>query len=224
MRTLLVPAPFLAAVLIGCSASRPAAAPPIQPEPVVPPTTQLTLSQAGVMPDWMDRTADPCRDFYQFSCGGFEARTEIPADRASWGTTEMIEKRNEEMLRDLLQEAEAARQPTPLQAKLGAWYQACMDEPAIEAKGLSPIQPLLKTIAAVKDLPSLDAAVMELHSHQVWPLFDIAAQQDFAAATKMIAGLDQDGLGMPDRDYYLKDDGNRKELRDFYRGHVARML
>jgi putative endopeptidase len=198
------------------------------PEPNVPgPTTALpnaatapagpalTLAQTGIDPTWMDTSVDPCQDFFSYACGGFVKHTEIPPDRATWGTTQAIQKSNELFLRDVLEHSHD---------KIGDYYAACMDEPAIEKAGLRPLRPLLDTIAKVHDFGSLAEAVTKLHAASVYPLFDVGSQQDFADATQMIAGLDQDGLGLPDRDYYLKDAGNMKKVRTFYEGHVARMM
>src|SRR5205823_2175767 len=140
-----------------------------------------------------------------------------------WGATEQLDKTNEDLLREILeQDAKDARDPVA--KKIGDWYSACMDEDAIEKRGLTPLAPLLAEVAKVKDTATLDAAVTALHQHQIWVLFDLSAEQDYKDATQEIAGLDQDGLGLPDRDYYLLDDGNRKEVRDRYRAHVERVM
>jgi predicted metalloendopeptidase len=190
---------------------------------VVAAAPPLTLAQTGIDPSWMDPAADPCQDFFAYACGGFVKNTVIPGDRATWGTTEAIQKKNEEFLRAVLEKASASP-ADPLEKKIGDYYAACIDEPAIDRAGAAPMKPLLDVVARVKDGRTLAEAIIALHADNVFPLFDIGAQQDFKDATLMIAGLDQDGLGLPDRDYYLKDDGNLKEVREFYVGHVARTL
>jgi predicted metalloendopeptidase len=217
---------FLLPLLGACAAAAPA------PPPVPPPTTAvatsaplppLPLAQTGIEVGWMDPSADPCQDFFAYACGGFVKSTVIPPDRATWGTTESIQKTNEEFLRDVLEKA--ARAPAgPLERKIGDYYAACIDEDAVDRAGVAPIKPLFDAVARVKDTASLARAVTELHAASIFPLFDVSSQQDLKDATQMIAGLDQNGLGLPDRDYYLKDDGNLKEVRDFYAGHVGRML
>ena len=187
------------------------------------PMAPSALAIAGVNPEWMDAGADPCQDFYAYACGGFVKSTVIPGDMATWGPTEEVTKRNEEYLRAML-EKDGQAPSSPLEKKIGDYYAACMNEDGIEKAGMAPIQPLLDAVAKVKDVASLDTAITELHKASVFPLFDIGAQQDFKDATKMIAGIDQDGLGLPDRDYYLKDEGNQKAVREFYSGHVGRML
>jgi predicted metalloendopeptidase len=184
----------------------------------------LTLAQSGIDVAWMDTSADPCQDFFAYACGGFVKNTVIPGDRATIGATEIVQRQNEDFLRDVLEKAAASPGSDALLKKIGDYYAACTDEGGIEKAGMAPFKPLLATIARVSDAKTLAAAVIELHAAGVFPLFDISPQQDFKDATRTIAGLDQDGIGLPDRDYYLKDDGNMKEVRDFYVGHVGRML
>ena len=183
-----------------------------------------TLATAGVNPTWMDATVDPCQDFYDYACGGFVKTTVIPGDMSTWGPTEEVTKRNEEFLQRYLDRSAKDPGADATAKKLGDYYAACTDEAAIEALGAKPVQPLLDEIAKVSDLKTLAGAVTALHKAAIFPLFDLSAQQDFKDATKMIGALDQDGLGLPDRDYYLKNEGNQKDVRDFYRGHVGRML
>ncbi len=218
----------LVASVAACSADAP---PPVAPPPVIPAPTSsappprvVPLNQAGIQASWLDKQADACQDFYQLACGGLIKSVEIPADQSRWGPAQELQLRTEELLHAMLERA--AKQPSedPVQKKLGAWFGACMDEPAIEKAGLAPLKPLLAVVDKVKDRRSLDAAIIELHRHGIFPLFSISSQQDFKDASLVIAGLDQDGLGLPDRDYYLDDDAKTKETRAFYRGHVERLL
>ena len=223
---------FVFPVLAACAASVPATTPttpttapaPVVSAPAASSAPPLTLAQTGIEATWMDPAADPCQDFFAYACGGFVKNTVIPADRATWGTTESIQKENEELLRSVLEKAAADPAGDPVRKKIGDYYAACTDEGGIEKAGLTPIKPLLAVAARVKDYKTLAQAIIELHAANVFPLFDVSALQDFKDATQMIAGLDQAGIGLPDRDYYLKDDGNMKEVRDFYAAHVGRML
>ena len=99
-----------------------------------------------------------------------------------------------------------------------------MDEKAVEKAGLAPIKPLLAQAKRVHDAKSLSALVTELHKDGIWALFDVSSDQDFKDATRYIAYLDQDGLGLPDRDYYTKDDKKSKDIRDKYQAHVDAMM
>jgi predicted metalloendopeptidase len=221
---------FPALAILAACGSPPPNTPPITP-PVTtsvpdkppPPAPGMPLSQTGIDPTWMDPTVDPCQDYFAYACGGFVKNTVIPGDRATWGTTESIQKSNEEFLRSVLDKA-AASPASPIDKKIGDYYAACTDEAGIEKAGAAPMKPLLDVVGKVRDVRTLADAIIALHAADIFPLFDVGSQQDFKDATLMIAGLDQDGLGLPDRDYYLKDDGNMKEVRDFYVAHVGRML
>lgn len=228
--------PTFALVLVlvssGCSGGGKAS-----PTPVPPPPPQITpdapaaevvtfarLSDTGIVAEWIDPAADPCKDFYQYACGGFLATAQIPADRSEWGTISMVTQQSEEFLRDVLEKAKTAASPDPVTAKLGAYYAACMNEPAIEAAGIAPLRPLLATIATVKDGASAAKAVTALHAAGIFPFFALGPQQDFADATKVIASLDQHGLGLPDRKYYLENTGSLAKTRTAYQAHLRRMF
>ena len=221
------------AVIAGVTAcaSEPPPAPVIaQPRPVpppappAPPMSTITLAQTGIEPSWMDPGVDPCKDYFAYACGGFVKNQQIPADRASWGTTEQIEKTNLELLRSVLEEAASLPGDDAGRKKLGDYYAACTDEDAVEKAGVTPLAPLLASIAKVKDVRSLTAAVLDLHADAIYPIFRTEAVQDLKDATHVVAMLDQDGLGLPDRDYYLSSDREMVDTVDFYRQHVERML
>ncbi len=215
----------------GPAAPEPVAPPPVAPPPVAtvpapaaPPAREVPLEGTGINVAWLDRSVDACQDFYTLACGGLEKKVEIPADKAAWGPAQELQTRTEELLRSMLEKA--ARQPgdDPVQKKLGTWYGACMDEEAVEKAKTKPLAPLLSIVDKVKDDKTLRAAVIALHVRGIFPLFGVGSQQDYKDATQVIAGLDQDGLGLPDRDYYLTEDAASKDIRAFYRGHVERML
>jgi putative endopeptidase len=227
-RPLLAASALTIAFAAACAgADLPPEAPPQPPvvQPISPPImVTMKLEETGIDPVWLDSTADPCDSFFAYACGGFVKNTAIPSDRATWGTTQIIQKENEDFLRDVLEKDAKSPAADPVARKIGDYYAACMDDDGIEKAGALPIKALLDVVAKVNDPKTLADAVTALHVATVFALFDIGAQQDFKDATRMIAGLDQDGIGLPDRDYYLKDDGNMKEVRDFYAGHVGRML
>ena len=177
----------------------------------------------------MDKTADPCVDFYAYSCGGWIKNNPIPPDQASWGTYSKLEDENRAQLRSIL---EAAAQPgsdrSAVTQKIGDYYASCMDEPAIEKLGAKPLQPELDRIAHLKSKQDF----AEYVSTTQYPpsiygggtLFAFRSNQDFKDSTQVIAELDQAGLGLPDRDYYTKDDAKSEELRKAYVTHVAKMF
>jgi predicted metalloendopeptidase len=225
MRTVAV-LPLAMGILVACAAAPPSesASPSVRRGAAGTGGPSLTLAQTGIEPSWMDTSVDPCTDYFAYACNGFVKNTEIPGDLPDWGTTPAITKANEDFLHSVLDKAAASPGTDPVMKKIGDYYSACMDEAAIEKAGADPLKPLLGEIAKVKDFRTLADTVTKLHAESVFPLFGVSSQQDFKDATRVIAALDQDGIGLPDRDYYLKDDGNMKEVREFYTGHVSRML
>lgn len=201
---------------------------PVAPDgPPAPtkPVTNRSLAAIGLDPAALDRSADPCDDFYQFACGSWIKSTEIAADKPiAMRSFVAIEDRNLAYQHDVLETMRKAPGTDPLAKQLGAYYGACMDEAAIAKAGTKPIAPLLAQIARIKDPRTLSAAVARLHAAGFGVLFSFGPTQDARDATTVIAGLDQGGLGLPDRDYYLKDDEASKKLRASYQGYVADML
>lgn len=189
-----------------------------------PEVVTTTLADVGLDGAALDKTADPCGDFFQFACGGWLASTEMPSDRGRYGTFNEVSDRNLETLKKILETAAASKSADPATAAIGHYYGACMDEKAISKAGLSGIAPLLKAAKKVRNEKSLFAAVTTLHKHGIWPLFNIDPESDFKNSTMMILFVDQGGLGLPDRDYYLKTDKAMKDIRALYTKHVARML
>lgn len=196
------------------------------PAPSAPKREQVptTLAAVGLDGTAIDSSVSPCEDFYQYACGGWEKKTEIPADKSRWSRSfSTIDERNEADLRQILEDA-AKEAKEPGVRKLGEFYRACMDEKAVDKRKLAPIEGMLARAKAVRDPKSITALVAELHRHKIWALFDVSAEQDFKDATRYLTYLDQNGLGLPDRDYYLKDDDKSNQLRELYLGHVERML
>jgi putative endopeptidase len=212
--------PLAAALAIAqaqLTAQQPAAprpAPPALPAPPAP--------TSGLQLDAMDRSADACTDFYQFACGGWVATNPVPDDRASWSRFEELQDRNNETLHRILDAAAAGRDPAS--NKIGDYYASCMDEPAINAKGAAPLEPLLKKIDTLASVNDLSPLVAELQTLGVNVFFSFGAESDFKDAAMVMAIADQGGLGLPDRDYYFRDDAKSVELRAQYVAHVAKML
>ena len=194
------------------SHARPGAA---QPRAAVAAPSSVALT-------WLDRTADACIDFYQFACGGWRAANPIPADRQRWGQFTMLEENNLKILKKILES------PTPAadasRRKAADFYAACMDEQTIESKGTRPLASDLARIDGVKQPRDIPPLLAHLHDIGVPAFFRFAAQIDRRDAARQIAIADQAGLGMPDRDYYLKTDARSAEIRQKYQTHVQTTL
>ena len=174
----------------------------------------------------LDRTVDPCVDFYQFACGSWMANNPIPGDKTRWGRFDQLAERNLDVLRGILEEAAAAGpKADPRTRKVGDFYAACMDEKAVEAAGAAPLKEEFGRIAAVKDRASLVAEIARLHRTGVrGALFGFSASADLHDARVQIADLSDGGITLPDRDYYLKDDPKSKDTRAKYVAHVQKMF
>ncbi|HEY4244014.1 MAG TPA: M13 family metallopeptidase [Kofleriaceae bacterium] len=184
----------------------------------------MSLAETGIVPGWMNPSANPCTDFFEYACGGFIKSAVVPPDRPTWGAIAMVTKESEDFLHDVLEKAAKAPAGDPVLDKIGAYYAACMDEPAIEANGIAPIQPDLDAIAKVTDGKTAAAAVIALQVDAISPFFGIGPQQDFADATQVIAGIDQGGLGLPDKKYYLESKGTMPKTRKTYVAHLERLF
>ena len=183
---------------------------------------QQAAAPSGIDLEAMDRTADPCGDFYQFTCGGWISKHPLPADQPVYGRFNELQERNNALLHDILEDV--AARPSSDTQKIGDYYASCMDEKGIDALGLSPLKGQLDRIAALQSAAALPPLVADLHASGATVLFGFGSTADFKDATQVIAEIDQGGLGLPDRDYYFKNDANSQKLRADYVGHVARML
>ena len=164
--------------------------------------------------DTIDKSADPCTDFYQYACGSWLKTAEIPADQPRWGGFTELHERNLATLNEILEKV-AVDSPgrSAIDQKIGDFYSACMDEKAVNAKGIEPLKPELARVAAVQDKGALMEEIAHVHLAGPNPLFNFYSYSDFHSADSVIAYLDQGGLSLPDRDYYLKDDAKMVEMR-----------
>ena len=179
-------------------------------------------------PAAMDRVADPCVDFYQFACGGWIRNNPIPPDQSSWSTYGKMQDDNRVLLRGLLEGmSRGGASRTPNQQKIGDYYAACMAEADLDRRGAAPLVPQLEAIASISSVSDLARVVGGSHRSMLVLnpiLFSLRAEQDARNSSDTIASVDQSGLGLPDRDYYLKDDAKSVALRAQYVTHVAGVL
>ncbi|MEN3338870.1 MAG: putative endopeptidase [Acidobacteriota bacterium] len=213
LRTTVLPLVVIGLAIVPAAAQR--ASVPFQPG--------APSSASGIDPAAMDRSADACADFYQFACGGWIARHPLPADQSRYGRFDELQERNNAVLREAL-EAAASSASDPDTAKIGDYYGSCMDEAGIAAKGIAPLKDDFDRIATLGSTADLPPVLAALHRKGVAALFRFGSTPDFKDASSVIAGADQGGLGLPDRDYYVKDDANTQKLRAEYTAHVDRML
>jgi endothelin-converting enzyme/putative endopeptidase len=193
-------------------------------EPALPYIPSLDLTA-------MDKTIDPCVDLYKYSCGGWQKKNPIPPDQTSWSVYAKLYQDNLTFLRGMLEEAaQPNQQRNAVAQKIGDFYSACVDESAVEKRGMLPIQAELDAIAQVKSAKDLTPVVARLqltysrYSYSSSMMFSAGSAQDPDDSEHVIADVDQGGLGMPDRDYYLKDDAKAKETRERYLQHVRKVF
>jgi putative endopeptidase len=168
----------------------------------------------GFSIDNIDKNLDPCNDFYQYACGNWLKNSEIPADQSAWVSFVELDERNLVTLRDILEKS-SANDPsrTPVEQKIGDLYSSCMDEKAVNENGFKPLKPELDRIAAVQDKAALIDVVAQVHLMGPNPLFNFYSASDLHNADQVIAYIDQGGLSLPDRDYYIKEDAHMADMR-----------
>jgi putative endopeptidase len=175
----------------------------------------------------MDTSCTACRDFNQYANGGWLKHATIPAAYSVWGSFTELGDKNEAVVHDIL-DAAAKKAPTAKAGtnawKIGTFYGACMDSTRIESLGVKPLQPTLDAIAAIRTPQQLANSFGDLDRRAGLAPFGISAGQDPKNSKEVIASAGQGGLGLPDRDYYLRTDDKSKALRDKYVDHVAHTL
>jgi predicted metalloendopeptidase len=177
-------------------------------------TASGNQTSSGIDLDNIDKAVDPCTDFFQYACGSWLKKTEIPPDKSRWGGFDELHERNITVLKGILEKASAADAGRSAdQQKIGDYYDSCMDDKTVNSEGLEPLKPELARIAAASDKEGL----MKVAAHDFMigpnPFFSFYANSDLHNANQVIAYIDQGGLTLPDRDYYIKDDAKMVEMR-----------
>lgn len=187
-------------------------------------------------PNMVDKALSPCDDFYKYSCSKWTSTNPIPADQVYWGTGSNLQLWNENILRETMEAASKAdTNRTAVNREIGDYWAACMDVSGIEAAGLKPVQPELERVAALQAKKEIAAEIAYLDRSfpGAWqqsdnqtdaPLFGFTGQQDYDDASKVVAQLDQGGLSLPSRDYYIKTDEKSKETLEKFHAHVEKMF
>jgi endothelin-converting enzyme/putative endopeptidase len=188
---------------------------------------RIALAQARRQPvldvTSLDTSVNPCTDFFAYSCGSWMKKNPIPPDQTSWAVYSKLEDDNKALLREILESsASPAGRRDALTQKIGDYYAACMDEKAINASAIKPLQSVLDQVEQLhfkRDIASVAAAMVSNDA-----LFRFRSDQDYKDSAQVIAEADQGGLGLPDRDYYLKTDAKSVELRKAYVAHLQKMF
>ncbi|MGA3263551.1 MAG: M13 family metallopeptidase [Terracidiphilus sp.] len=198
-------------------AQAPAATDPAKP---TPPVAIKSFDLPAI-----DKSADPCTDFYQYACGNWIKNNPIPADQVRWGRSfSLLRERNIYLLWQEL-DAAANHAGSPLEKQYGNYFAACMDTALIEQKGLKPLEPAFKRIAGLKDAHKLAALIGGLAENgNPAPLFRFGVEQDDKDSSQQIAVIGQGGLSLPDRDYYIVDNKHFQEIRKQYVEHLTKMF
>jgi putative endopeptidase len=172
----------------------------------------------------IDKSIDPCVDFYQYACGTWMKNNPVPPDKSRWGRFDELADHNLYILRDILTEAQAPGKRSATETMVGAYYASCMDESTIEKKGTTPLGPELERINGIKTREDFIREIAYLHRNASPALFAFYPQPDMHDSTETVANLDQGGITLPDRDYYIKDDAKSVETRQKYLEHVQKMF
>jgi putative endopeptidase len=175
--------------------------------------------------DWIDSSISPAQDFYSYANGAWQKNNPIPAEYASWGSFNIVNEKVQKIIHDMLiKAAESKAKPGSIEQKVGDFYFSGMDEKSINQLGITPLQSEFSQINAIKNSVELQKEIAHLHTIGVDALFDFGSMQDFKDSTLMIGAVMQGGLGLPNRDYYLKTDIKFKQIRDAYVAHIAKMF
>src|SRR5450755_254694 len=172
----------------------------------------------------IDKSAEPCVDFYQYACGNWMKNNPVPPDKSRWGRFDELAEHNLYILRDILTQGQAPGKHSASETMVGEFYAACMDENAIEKKGTAPLTPELARINGVNTKADVIKQIAFMHQSGRPALFAFYGQPDMHDSNATIAYIDQGGLTLPDRDYYIKDDAKSVETRQKYLDHVQKMF
>lgn len=183
-----------------------------------------TVRKGGIDVANLDTTAMPGSDFYQFACGGWIKAHPLTDEYARFGSFDLLAENNREQLKGLIEELAARKSESGSIAwKIGNLYNMAMDSVKLNANGVAPVKPQLEKIAAVSQ-DGLVELIAEMRRSGFDPYFGLYIGSDDMNSSMNIAHIYQSGLGLGDRDYYLKEDDHTKDIRAKYEDHVAKMF
>jgi putative endopeptidase len=202
-------------VLASCQRSAPKTAAPI-----------ITPQPTGVQVSDMNRKLDPCDDFDEFANGQWRATNPMPPAKSVWGRRPAAREKNRQQLQEILEEV-SAKSSWPsgsVEQLIGDHYASCMDTSKIDSAGLTPISPLLAEIAGARSMADVQRTILRLHEVGIPVAFAFTGEMDNDEPVNFVANIAAGGLGLPDRDQYLKTDAHFVETRTKYRLHIVDVL
>ena len=183
---------------------------------------QSSTPPSGVELTAIDKSVDPCQNFYQYACGNWVRANPVPPQYSRWGRFNELQDRNQQVLRTILEDSAKHQDRSPIDQKIGAFYSACVDEAEVNKAGDDPVKPGIERIRNLQDKSALPGVIADLHNQGVSTFFGFRSGPDPDNSKMTIADIDQGGLGLPDKSYYIgpKDEKTRLE----YVHHISRML
>jgi putative endopeptidase len=187
---------------------------------------QKTPADNSLHSNWLDTNVSPAQDFYSYANGNWQKNNPIPPEYPSWGSFNIVSEKMQDIVHQMLIKAAANTKAKPgsVEQKVGDFYFSGMDEASINQLGIKPLQPEFERINNIKNLTDLQSEIAHLHQIGVNVFFGFGSMQDYKNSEKMIAAAVQGGLGLPDKDYYLKDTAKFKQIRDAYVAHMTKMF
>jgi putative endopeptidase len=199
-------------------------------------TTSTSIQLQHIDETRVDSSVDPCENFYQYTCSRLNKENPVPPDQMYWGVAGKLTEWNDEVLRQILEKNEDARASrTPNEQKIGDFFASCMNQATSKADDLSAIKPLLGRIEGMQDKHEIAGVLAMMHSSfgSAWQgdqnqtavaLLGFGPEADYNDVSQVVAGVDQGGLGMPSRDFYLGEDGKSKVILEKYRDFIVALL
>jgi endothelin-converting enzyme/putative endopeptidase len=179
---------------------------------------------SGVDLKAIDKSVNPCQNFYQYACGNWRKANPIPPEYSRWGRFDELLNRNQESLRSIAEDSAKNQQRSAIDQKVGGLYASCTNEAAVEKAGIEPIKPELDRIQAIQSKADVPAEIARLHAQSVTALFAFGSMPDPENSRMNIAAVDQGGLGLPEKGFYTRTDPKSEETRKKYVQHVANIF